>query len=52
MSKIINSEEFKKDVIAGFAPWKRIAIPLPKKVKKYKLYSGKFTSNSVTVKFE
>lgn len=49
---IIDSEEFKKDVVSGFAPWKRIAIPLPKKVKKYKLYSGKFTSNSVTVKFE
>ena len=49
---MIDSEEFKKDVVSGFAPWKRIAIPLPKKVKKYKLYSGKFTSNSVTVKFE
>lgn len=27
-------------------------IPLPEKVGKYKLYSGKFTSNSVTVTFE
>lgn len=27
-------------------------FPLPKKVGKYKLYSGKFTSNSITVKFE
>ncbi len=49
---IIDSEEFKKDVVADFVPWKRIGVPLPKKVKKYKLYSGKFTSNSVTVSFE
>ena len=49
---IIDSKEFKKDVVAGFAPWKRIAIPLPEKVGEYKLYSGKFTSNSVTVTFE
>jgi hypothetical protein len=27
-------------------------LPLPKKVGQYKLYSGKFTSNSVIVTFE
>ena len=27
-------------------------IPLPEKVGQYKLYSGEFTANSVTVKFE
>jgi hypothetical protein len=49
---ILNGNEFKSQVLTEWRlgePDK--FLPLPKKVGKYKLYSGKFTSNSVTVSF-
>ena len=50
---ILNGNEFKSQVLTEW----RFGEPdkllhLPKKVGQYKLYSGKFTSNSVTVTFE
>lgn len=50
---ILNGNEFKSQVLTEWRfgePDK--LLPLPKKVGEYKLYSGKFTSNSVTVTFE
>ena len=50
---ILNASEFSNQVLTE---WK-IGEPdeflsLPKKVGEYKLYSGEFTANSMTVKFE
>jgi hypothetical protein len=50
---ILNDNEFSGQVLTE----RKIGepnefLPLPKKVGEYKLYSGEFTANSVTVKFE
>ena len=50
---VLKEDRFPDSVINSYVP--RIGesyFPLPEKVGQYKLYSGKFTSNSVTVKFE
>ncbi len=50
---ILNGNEFKSQVLTEWRfgePDK--FLPLPKKVGQYKLYSGEFSSNSVTVTFE
>ncbi len=50
---IMNGSEFSDKVFSGWdAKGNKILLSLPEKVGKYKLYSGKFTSNSITVKFE
>ena len=47
---VLYSEQFPDSVFTGWCEGEHLT--LPKKVGEYKLYSGKFTSNSVTVKFE
>ena len=49
---IIDNECFKNGVPVEFVPGKITTTPLPKKIKRFKLYSGEFSSNSVTVTFE
>ena len=47
---VLNNERFKDNIFTGWID--NEYLPLPEKVGEYKLYSGEFTSNSVTVKFE
>ena len=46
---VLNNERFKDSIFTGWCNDEH--IPLPEKVGEYKLYSGEFTSNSVTVTF-
>lgn len=50
---VMNGNGFGNSVFSGWdSEGNKIFLTLPQKVGKYKLYSGKFTSNSITVKFE
>ena len=50
---LLNDKAFSDNVFSGWdEEGNKVFLPLPKKVGEYKLYSGKFTSNSVTVTFE
>ena len=46
---VLNNERFKDNIFTGW--YDNEHLPLPEKVVEYKLYSGEFTSNSVTVTF-
>ena len=46
---VLNEKKFKDSIITGWCDGKH--LPLPEKVGEYNLYSGKFSSNSVTVTF-
>lgn len=47
---VLNSDRFKDSIFTGWCNGEH--LPLPEKVGGYKLYSGEFTANSVTVKLE
>ncbi len=47
---VLEGKRFKDSIFTGWCNDEHISLPI--KVGEYKLYSGKFTSNSVTVKFE
>ena len=50
---VLKGDKFPDSVISSYVPKIGGAyFPLPEKVGEYKLYSGEFTSNSVTVTFE
>lgn len=50
---VLNGAYFDDKVFSGWDEnGNKILLSLPEKVGEYRLYSGKFTSNSVTVKFE
>lgn len=47
---VLDRENFKDSIYTGWCNGEH--LPLPEKVGQYKLYSGEFTANSVTVTFE
>lgn len=47
---VLDGKKFKDSIFTGWCNGEH--LPLPKKVGQYKLYSGEFSSNSVTVTFE
>lgn len=47
---VLDGKKFKDSIFTGWCNGEH--LPLPKKVGEYKLYSGEFTSNSVTITFE
>lgn len=50
-SFVIKDNRFKDNVIDNPPPFDVSSLPLPEKVDEFKLYSGEFTANSVTVTF-
>lgn len=47
---VLDGKKFKDSIFTGWCNGEH--LPLPKKVGKYKLYSGEFKANSVTITFE